>query len=227
MIRRGGRSDAWVIGLLVLVGHLPAWAGTDDERTKLQAEKRAVEQAYVARLKACETEFAVNSCRDDARLHRRDALLPIQSRLADLDAASRRARAQERQRAIDAKMAQLPDRPASAAGPAPGTGRGDPTARATRSESPAAPPPTSPANAVRSQGEARARARFELRRRQGEEHVREVQVRQETRARTHKKAAPLPLPSGDASGATAPKTPVPLNAGVPASAAKSRTSRTP
>lgn len=71
------------------------------ERQRIAAERQVVETRFQAAQRDCASRFLVNDCMDQARGARRQALEPLQRQSHLLDDARRRARAIDRQKAIE------------------------------------------------------------------------------------------------------------------------------
>ena len=178
---------------------VPGWAQEPPSRASLQDEIQRIESQYATDEAECHTRFVVASCVDDARRRRREALEPARARLLAYDDAERREKAQERLRAIDAKKAQVAQRPEAPALETMPTRRplAAPAASASR-------PHRGDAHeqAARAAGAAAAeRAGASARRRQEmDKEAERIRERIEKRERKGNKAAPLPVP-----GASAPR----------------------
>jgi len=205
---------------LAFGGAIPAGAtaADDQERSRLAAERAAIESRYSARERECRERFVVTSCVDDARRERRRGLDGLRARQIQLDEARRRERAAERSADLAAKAAEdaRREREARAAPPARrdppspleprrqgtagvaasqagrrGAGVDRPAAKAGSAAN-AAPGESATARRER---EERSRASYEARQRQAAEHRREVNEKTAERLKEHPPAAPLPVPA--------------------------------
>lgn len=120
-----------VLPILLLAAVLTAQAA-GAERQQLERQRAEVEARHRAALADCAARFDVNSCRDQARRARADALKPVQAREQELDAEERQARAgrqrervrqkqeafaeQEGQRQSETLLAPTPPAPPASAG---------------------------------------------------------------------------------------------------------------
>jgi len=75
----------------------PGAFASGEERQQLGRQRAEIEARHQEALQACATRFNVNSCQEEARRARLQALKPVQARELALDAAERQARS-ERQR---------------------------------------------------------------------------------------------------------------------------------
>ena len=181
-------------------GH-PAWPaqpGDRLDRERIATERTAVETAFSARERECQTRFIVTSCVEKARLDRRDALAQLRRQDAVLDEAQRRQRAAQRVEAIRTKIsneeARQPkpstrERGNLAPKPAPAiTGKARHADAASR-----ALPAASEADRRGPQGSNKAAA-FEARKQASQAHRDAVARRNAQKSAKAEKAA-LPLPS--------------------------------
>ncbi len=100
---------------------LAAAAAPDEaaQRARLERERAAAETRYQQALQACSGSFALTNCQERARAERRKTFDRLDAEEADLDAAQRRRRAEERQREIERNAAQRPAASAAATEPRP------------------------------------------------------------------------------------------------------------
>ncbi|RZT92503.1 hypothetical protein [Rivibacter subsaxonicus] len=184
--------------LLLLLGLLPALMssvraedGADTvERQRLQVTRGEVEARYQGRVRECEQRFFVTDCLERARKERREALAPIDARIATLDEAERSRRAQERLERIGTGKAERAVRAGEAASmPAsPRQPKPAPTASGKLPRQPA-PPPTAASAAERAAQEQKARERHQRKQEEAAAHRAEVERRN---AGDKPPAAPLP-----------------------------------
>lgn len=171
--------------LLALLAALPAAA---DERARIAAERRAVDERYAAEQAECRQRFAVTGCLDEARAHRRAAQADLKRQELVLDDAERKRRASERLQAVERRRAEAASRPAAAASavvrpvPSPAPAASTPT-RAPRS------PQAPDAQAAARRAEAAQRLRDEA-----AEDRRQIREREAQRDKDGRHPAPLPLP---------------------------------
>ena len=179
--------------LLVLAGLSTCTAAAaDDPRAQIAAERRVIEERFVAEQAACMERFAVTDCVDESRARHRADLAPLRERELKLDDALRRARAQQRLDAVAAKRAAAASQAAAAPSaarptklPASAAGHAD---RGDKSRDNAA------AQAAQA-AEAADRARAAERRREAARLTQERIARRLAEKAAHgKKAEPLPAP---------------------------------
>ena len=197
-----------LIGLIGLVAGLlavtQAMSATDvedaaAERELLRRARADVEARYDSRVLNCEQRIFVNDCLSRARKERREALQPLDGRIATLDEAERARRAAERSAGIEAKRA------AQAAALADAAASGPPAQRlpkSARSVTPAEPRGSAPARqsaAERALAERLARERFEVKQTEAAEHRAAVERRNADRTKPAAALLPSALPSSPAS----------------------------
>jgi len=168
------------------------------ERLRLAAERQAAESRYAAEEAECQQRFIVTSCVDDVRLRRRVALAGLRQQEHALDDAERRARAAERQQAVERKSAEAASRPAASAPPpnlrlraAASAASGASGASATVPSEPAGRKGPGPEAA---RDAARRASAAEQRRLIAEAGRARIAAREAERVARGKPAAPLPLP---------------------------------
>lgn len=168
------------------------------ERLRLAAERQAAESRYAAEEAGCQQRFIVTSCVDDVRLRRRVALAGLRQQEHALDDAERRARAAERQQAVERKSAEAASRPAASAPPpnlrlraAASAASGASGASATVPSEPAGRKGPGPEAA---RDAARRASAAEQRRLIAEAGRARIAAREAERVARGKPAAPLPLP---------------------------------
>lgn len=163
------------------------------ERVLLLDARAEVEARFEGRVRNCEQRIFVNDCLNRARKERREALLPIDDRVATLDEADRTRRADERRAAIAAKRAAQAAEPA-ASGAAPELPARLPKAkRGVLLAQPPASAPAQPTPAERAREERAARERYD--RKQAEAAAHRAQLLQRNADRSKPAAAPLPSAS--------------------------------
>lgn len=173
------------------------------ERAVLAKKRSAVQAQFAAEDRECASRFSVNACVDDVRARRREALTAIDARDAELDAAQRKRRADERRAGIASKQAERAKREAqSASGPvapqpldalrAPSPPKGAPVPRPASSH----PAPNVPTPAQRAAREQAARERYEAKQRDAAAHRAEIERR--NAAEKKEPAAALPPVSASA-----------------------------
>jgi colicin import membrane protein len=189
---------------LALAGPIRAATPAPDaaERERIAGERAVVETRYAEERLACQQNFVVTSCVEDARRREREALGGLRRQEALLDEAQRRQRAAERMAAIRAKVSAEEERQRDmAANPrrvrplqpmAPSAG---PAAPARAASAPAPQTATAPAAGERESRETRSRARFEARQREAREHREAAQRRSVQRAKQGRQASTLPPPA--------------------------------
>jgi hypothetical protein len=183
-------------GLPVLVGlALPlaaAAAEAGDERARIQAERKVLEDQFAREREACSRQFAVTSCVQASRLREREAVGSLRARLHALDEATLRERAGARQAEIERnrrRAAATPPRAASA-----------PAMRAQLAPVPRPDAAASKVEAVESAAARRADAASRnaqaarLRRERAQETQDRIAARQAERVRQGKVPAALPTP---------------------------------
>jgi hypothetical protein len=179
---------------LLLALLLPAHAA--DERARIAQERRQAEAEYTARERACQSDFAVTACVDEAKAKRRKVLEELAQQEAVLDDAQRRQRAAQRMEQIHQNTARSEARPPeTAASVQVKTPR--PAAQAASSASAAAPHAgvsTGAAQSISAAERARNRAEFEQRQNDAEQHRDEVERRVLDRASRQDKP-PTSLPA--------------------------------
>lgn len=190
----GSAATAW-LGLAALMLGLGGAAHAADpeaaERAALAKQRHAVQQRSMAEERECASRFAVNNCIDEVRSRRRAELEPIDARDAELDAAQRQRRANERREQITTKQAEKARRDAQAASgvaqPQPLEGlRKPPQPKPT----PAHAAPSAPTPAERAAREQAARERYDDKQRDAAAHRAQI----ERRNAEEKKLPAPPLP---------------------------------
>ncbi len=184
------------------------------ERERIASERAQVHAEFAARQHECQARFAVTSCVNAARSHRREALDRLRREELLLDEARRRQRAAGRvaeirdrvsaDEARERKALVAPPAPASLA-PAAAPSGPRATARAPAQRSPHPKARAGPVDRLtpdaaaqgrddllRQAREARHTAEFEARTRAARAHREEVERRNAVRAAQGRRAAPLP-----------------------------------
>lgn len=164
------------------------------ERELLRAARVDVEARYESRARNCEQRIFVNDCLNRARKERREALTPIDDRIATLDEAERSRRAAERSAGIEAKRAAQAAAQADAAASGPLPQRLPKSGRSLLPAKPPASAPVRPSAAERAREERLARERYEFKQAEAAAHRAEVERRNADRS----KPAAAPLPSASA-----------------------------
>ena len=196
--------------VLVLAGlAICTAAAADDPRAQIAAERRVIEERFVAEQAACMERFAVTDCVDESRARHRADLAPQRERELKLDDAVRRARAQLRLDAVAAKRAAAASQAAAsqaaasqAAAAAPSAARPGklPASAAGHADRGDKSRDNTAAQAAQA-AEAADRARAAERRREAARLTQErIARRLAEKAAQGKKAEPLPAP-GAASAA--------------------------
>ena len=191
--------------VLVLAGlAICTAAAADDPRAQIAAERRVIEERFVAEQAACMERFAVTDCVDESRARHRADLAPLRERELKLDDAVRRARAQLRLDAVAAKRAAAASQAAAsqAAAAAPSAARPGklPASAAGHADRGDKSRDNTAAQAAQA-AEAADRARAAERRREAARLTQErIARRLAEKAAQGKKAEPLPAP-GAASAA--------------------------
>ena len=199
------RSRIVAAGLLALCGLAQAATPTPGaqqraaDRAAITAERGEVNARFEARQRACQAQFVVTACLNEAVETRRLALSRLHARELELNDAQRRETAALRQAEIDARAAATQAR---ASDPAP----------AVRHEAARAPKSPNPPNAGHAGGKAtgaqgavasaqrrleeqRNEAAFAAKTRAAEAHREAVLKRNAARVASGKVAAPLPVPA--------------------------------
>jgi colicin import membrane protein len=194
----------WLAALCLVALACQAWgqsAATNDaaERSRIAAERRAVQARFDSARLACEKRFVVTECLDAARADRRQALDQLQRQQVVLDEARRRERAAQRQRDIETRAAGADGRDAQPLVPArPAASATPPAARRPAHAASAGAAASASADAQAQ----RRRVTFAHRQAAAREHQRAVDERNARHDAQHKPAAGLPLPpAGPASAA--------------------------
>ncbi len=86
-------------------------ARIEAERTRLQSERAAIEQAHDNGRRECWQRFAVNDCLRNVRRSQRTALEPLRVRELELNAQERAWRTQQREERLKDKRATQERRP--------------------------------------------------------------------------------------------------------------------
>lgn len=198
----------WLVGCTLAV----FWASRCDaarpvgdaaERERIAGERALIETRYAEERLACQQNFVVTACVDDARRREREAIGNLRRQEALLDETQRRQRAALRMAAIRAKVSAEEERQReTAANPrrvrplppmAPSAGRAA-AVPAIPASAPVAKLPAPTVAGEREGRESRSRARFEARQREAREHREAAQRRSVQRARQGRQAAALPPP---------------------------------
>jgi len=171
------------------------------ERLRLAAERQAAESRYAAEEAECQQRFIVTSCVDDVRLRRRVALAGLRQQEHALDDAERRARAAERQQAVERKSAEAASRPAASAPPpnlrlraAASAASGASGASGASATVPSEPAGRKGPGPEAARDAARRASAAEQRRLIAEAGRARIAAREAERVARGKPAAPLPLP---------------------------------
>ena len=192
-------------GLCVL---LVAWSGAasavaaDDERARIDAQRRALTMQFDAREQACRTRLAATSCAEDVRALKRQALAPLLERELQLDAAERQQRQERRQAAVAAKRLAATTRVPQPVSRALAPGKAMPAAASAPRPAPSAAADSTQRRLAAEEAraaQAAANARS-ARREQAEIRVRQARIarRQAEHAATANKATPLTPPASAA-----------------------------
>lgn len=205
-----------LFGALSLAAAAVQAQGPADERQRLAAERAAVEARFVEREAGCQQRFAVTDCVNEAKKDRRDAMVPLLRRSAELDDAQRKqraarqteevgrkldeAQAREREAALREPVAARPPPAAAPAEAASAPRRDGRDAREPKLKPPprrltARTPREAPTDAERRATEAAAQARIDTRKQAAQAHREAVERRNAQRAQSGKQVAPLPVPS--------------------------------
>ncbi len=182
------------IACIALAGLSQAQVDDSARRAAIAAEKQTVQSRYTQAVRACETQFAVTACFDQAKRERRRELNRLAGEQAKLDQAERQRRAAERRARIDEKQqaaARLGPAPAASAPP-----------RSTQRAARAAAQPASALPRHHQDGDERAAAAASAaarrqsaavqRRQDTQAHAEAVRRRNAERASQRTPAAPLP-----------------------------------
>ncbi len=184
------RGMPFLVGLAMPLAAAAAEAG--DERARIQAERKVLEDRFAAEREACSRQFAVTSCVQASRLREREALSALRARQHALDEATLRERAAARQAEIERNRQRVAATPPPAALA--------PAARAQPAQVPRPSAAASKAEAVETAAARRADAASRnaqaarLRRERAQETQDRIAARQAERARQGKVPAPLPTP---------------------------------
>ncbi len=186
----------WFAPVLLVAMAAQAWgqsAPVDDaaERSRIAAERRAVQAGFDSARAACEKRFVVTECLDAARADRRQALDRLQRQQVVLDEARRRERAAERQRDIETRAASADERDAQPLPPVRAAGSAAAPARRPSQTAPAHGASSASADALAQ----RRRVTFANRQAAAKEHQRAVDERNARHDAQHKPAAALPVPA--------------------------------
>lgn len=176
---------------LLIPGVRAEEGGDAAERQRLLVAHGEIEARYQRGMRECEHRFSVTNCQERARLERREALAPIEARLAAIDEAQRVRRAQERLDRIEAGKAERARRESDAASTPVAEPRLPRPAPAASGKLPRAPlaPTTAASAAERAAQEQRARERYQHKQDEAEAHRSDVERRNAT---GKPPAAPLP-----------------------------------
>ena len=94
-----------VLTLLLSCFGVQAQTSTDAQRLRISAERSKLEAAFAVEDTACYQRFLVNSCLDDVRARRRDALADLRRQEIVLNDNVRKAKAAEQLQKIEDKSA--------------------------------------------------------------------------------------------------------------------------
>ena len=194
--------------LVLLAGALVQAAPADDARqreqlrARIQAERTRIDEMFSADTAACQQQFAVTACVEQARQRRLDALAGARSQALLLDDIERRERAVARREAITVKQREAASR---AAPLLPASASESGSAPASASIARVRPGPSAASTAIRrSHSAAASEAAAEALRRAQATRERQAEIeatqdriraRQIERLREGKVAAPLPVPA--------------------------------
>ncbi|MBP6901839.1 MAG: hypothetical protein KBC73_17215 [Burkholderiaceae bacterium] len=182
--------------LVLAAGTVPDEAA---ERSRIQAERQAVQTRFAQAERDCASRFQATACLEAARAQRREALDRLRREESVLDEARRRQRAAERlaqvqrrqrEQAAGELLGQPPGRAAAAASNA---------AAASAAQSASRPAAATRPPVVADPGEAERRRRaYQERLQQAEAHARALRQRNAARDAERPPAAPLPVPGASA-----------------------------
>jgi len=180
-------------------GLLLAFGANATESPEAQAERHQIKAERAAantRLKQAEAEcrqrFVVSSCINEAQAQHREAMTALRMRELTLDEAKRKAEAEENERRLEAKRAEVASRPppvprAASAPKAPASAASSPPASdGVRKRSKTGDDATEAAARVAAQQRRAAEAAA---------HRKQVEQRNAERMARNKKSTPLPVPS--------------------------------
>jgi hypothetical protein len=187
---------AWLaLGLLLACGaHATEPPEAQAERQKIKVE-RAAANAQLKKAEAeCRQRFVVSSCINEAQAQHREAMTALRMRELALDEAKRKAEAEENERRLEAKRAEVASRP-------PPVPRAASAPKISGAASAASSPQAGDRGRKRSKtgdDAAEAAARVAAQQRRAAEaaaHRQEVEQRNAERMARNKKSTPLPVPS--------------------------------
>lgn len=181
--------------IVLVLAAAPAGA-TDDERTRIAQQRRAVSASFDAQERACAKRFTVTVCIDEVRARRRAALAPLRERELQIDDAERQQRATERRAAVAARQRAAKQRQLGAA--VPQIRLREPAQRASAA-APAVKAPRRDSSPDSRAAEAAAHVRASQQR-QADIAAEQARVAGQLaeRAATGKAAAALPVPASSA-----------------------------
>jgi colicin import membrane protein len=78
-------------------------AHASQERMRITAQRKSIEDAFAAEQAACYKRFAVNDCLQDSRVRRRDALADLRRQEVSLNDADRKQRGAQQTRKVEDK----------------------------------------------------------------------------------------------------------------------------
>ena len=178
-------------------------AQVDDSvpRAAIAAERQSVQSRYAQAARACEAQFAVTACLDQAKRERRRELDRLAGEQAKLDQAVRQRRAAERRARIDDKQraaAQLGPAPAASAPPRSAQRPARAAAQAA-SATPRQYKDTEERSAAAASAAAKRQSAAAQRQQDAQAHAEAVRRRNAERAKHRMPAAPLPPAAASAS----------------------------
>ena len=203
---RGGVVLVLLAGAMVQAAPADETRQLEQLRARIQAERTRIDEMFSADTAACQQQFAVTACVEQARQRRRDALAGARSQALLLDDIERRERAVARREAITVKQREAASRAAPLL-PASASEFASASASASASTSIARmrPSPSAASAAIRrSHSAAASEAAAEALRRAQATRERQAEIeatqdriraRQIERLREGKVAAPLPVPA--------------------------------
>lgn len=201
---RGGVVLVLLAGAMVQAAPADETRQLEQLRARIQAERTRIDEMFSADMAACQQQFAVMACVEQARQRRRDALAGPRSQALLLDDIERRERAVARREAITVKQREAASRAAPLL-PASASESGSASASASTSIVRVRPSPSAASAAIRrSHSAAASEAAAEALRRAQATRERQAEIeatqdriraRQIERLRKGKVAAPLPVPA--------------------------------
>lgn len=180
---------AVVVPLAMGVSAMLQAAPRSDELARIQGERRDVAARFTAASSACQAQFIVTSCLDQARHDRRAALEDLNRQQQVLNDAQRRDRAAQRAQSIAQKAEQ-----ADARDQAPAASPSEPATAAAAASAPSGRAEKAKRKKTRAAPDARKAERAERRRLEAEQHRRDVEKRNAEAQRKRPPAAGLPVP---------------------------------